>query len=64
VRTNMALFNEAMKMFSPFRPASERASDSTASEPDEGATAETGELDHLKQQMAEMQKKLEALSRK
>jgi polyhydroxyalkanoate synthesis repressor PhaR len=65
VRTNMALFNEAMKMFSPFRTASERAAaERTASEADEGAPAETGEIDHLKQQMAEMQKKLEALSRK
>jgi polyhydroxyalkanoate synthesis repressor PhaR len=65
VRTNMALFNEAMKMFSPFRAASERAAgERTASESDEGAAAETGELDYLKQQMAEMQKKLEALSRK
>ena len=65
VRTNMALFNEAMKMFSPFRAASERAaSEPAGSQADESAPAETGELDHLKQQMAEMQKKLEALSRK
>src|SRR5215204_362413 len=65
VRTNMALFNEAMKMFSPFRAASDRAgSESAGSQSDESAPAETGELDHLKQQMAEMQKKLEALSRK
>jgi polyhydroxyalkanoate synthesis repressor PhaR len=65
VRTNMALFNEAMKMFSPFRAASERAaSEPAGSQSDESAPAETGELDHLKQQMAEMQKKLEALSRK
>ena len=65
VRTNMALFNEAMKMFSPFRATSElAASEPAASESDEGAAAETGELDHLKRQMAEMQKKLESLSRK
>jgi polyhydroxyalkanoate synthesis repressor PhaR len=55
VRTNMALFNEAMRMFSPFR---------AASEPKESAPAETSELDGLRQQMAEMQKKLEDLSRK
>ena len=62
VRTNMALFNEAMKMFSPFRAGSER----DASEPNESAPTEADpdELDHLKQQMAEMQKKLETLSRK
>ena len=51
----MALFNEAMRMFSPFR---------AASEPKESAPAETSELDGLRQQMAEMQKKLEDLSRK
>ena len=55
VRTNMALFTEAMKMFSPFRPLSE---------PKEGDAGETSELDKLKEQMAEMQKKLDALSRK
>ena len=55
VRTNMALFSEAMKMFSPFRPPAELK---------EGEAAETSELDRLKEQMAEMQKKLEALSRK
>ena len=64
VRTNMALFSEAMKMFSPFRAAEPAASERTASEPDEKTPAEGGELDHLKRQMAEMQKKLEALSRK
>ena len=65
VRTNMALFNEAMEMFSPFRAASDRAaSEPAGSQSDESEAAETGELDHLKQQMAEMQKKLEALSRK
>ena len=64
VRTNMALFSEAMKMFSPFRVASERsAAERTASEK-ESAPAEGSELDDLKQQMAEMQKRLEALSRK
>ena len=55
VRTNMTLFSEAMKMFSPFRPPSE---------PKEGDADDKGELDRLKEQMAEMQKKLEALSRK
>ena len=55
VRANMALFNEAMKMFSPFR---------AASEPKESEPAEAGGLDELKQQLAEMQKKLDTLSRK
>jgi polyhydroxyalkanoate synthesis repressor PhaR len=69
VRTNMALFSDAMKMFSPFRPPTEPKL--AAPEP-KGAAPElpdseplkTGELDSLKQQMAEMQKKLEALSKK
>jgi polyhydroxyalkanoate synthesis repressor PhaR len=55
VRTNVALFNEAIKMFSPFRPPAE---------PKENEPADTSELDGLREQMAEMQKKLEALSRK
>src|SRR5918997_5294002 len=55
VRTNMALFSEAMKMFLPLRPPTETK---------EAGQGETGELDDLRQQMAEMQKKLEALSRK
>ena len=63
VRANMGLFTEAMRMFSPFsgrdgaakpgQPASEGASGEAASE-----------LDGLKRQMAEMQARLEALSRK
>jgi polyhydroxyalkanoate synthesis repressor PhaR len=64
VRTNMALFTEAMKMFSPFRAASERSASERAASEKESAPAEGGELDDLKQQMAEMQKRLEALSRK
>ena len=61
VRTNMALFSEAMKMFLPFRPAAGAKSPASAPEARE---SEAGELDDLKQQMAEMQKRLEALSRK
>lgn len=57
VRTNMALFTDAMKMFSPFRTPSEGAPD-TPSAPD------AGELDGLKRQMAEIQAKLDALSQK
>ena len=65
VRTNMALFTEAMKVFSPFRAVSEGpAAERSATDAEEGASTEGDELDHLKQQMAEMQKKLEALSRK
>jgi polyhydroxyalkanoate synthesis repressor PhaR len=55
VRANMSFFTEAMRMFTPF------------AQPAEGKPG-TGEgvsdLDALKRQMAEMQAKLEALSRK
>jgi polyhydroxyalkanoate synthesis repressor PhaR len=64
VRTNMALFTEAMKMFSPFRAASERSASERAASEKDSAPAEGRELDDLKQQMDEMQKRLEALSRK
>jgi polyhydroxyalkanoate synthesis repressor PhaR len=63
VRTNMALFSEAMKMFSPFRPPNE-VTKGVASEPQKSEPGEASDLDGLKQQMAEMQKKLEAFSRK
>jgi polyhydroxyalkanoate synthesis repressor PhaR len=62
VRTNMALFSEAMKMFSPFRPPTETKG--PASEPQENEPEPSSDLDRLKQQMADMQKKLEALSGK
>jgi polyhydroxyalkanoate synthesis repressor PhaR len=64
VRANMALFTEAMRMFSPFGAASERAGAEQPAEAKDGASAESADLDTLKQQMAEIQKKLEALSRK
>ena len=61
VRTNMTLFSEAMKMFSPFRPPEPK---SAVSEPQESGPGEASDLEGLRQQMAEMQKKLEALARK
>jgi polyhydroxyalkanoate synthesis repressor PhaR len=63
VRANMGLFTEAMRMFSPF---SARDGAAKPGEPaSEGATGEAAsELDGLKRQMAEMQARLEALSRK
>jgi len=57
VRANMAFFTEAMRIFTPFA-AGRRA-------PGEAKPgAEGGEIDALKTQMAEMQAKLDALSRK
>ncbi len=62
VRTNMGFFMEAMRMFTPLaaRP------DGTKGEGKPAAPKAGGgnDLDSLKQQMAEMQAKLEALSRK
>ena len=57
VRTNMSFFTEAMRMFSPF--TKRLAAEPKADKPPEGA-----EIDTLKRQMADMQAKLEALSRK
>jgi polyhydroxyalkanoate synthesis repressor PhaR len=59
VRANMSFFSEAMRMWTPFVPPAE----------DEKPTAptpspESADLGELKKQMAEMQEKLAALSRK
>jgi polyhydroxyalkanoate synthesis repressor PhaR len=63
VRNNMVMFSEAMKMFSPFRPAADPKDKDKDKETDKEPGPAT-ELDGLKEQMAEIQKKLEALSRK
>jgi polyhydroxyalkanoate synthesis repressor PhaR len=62
VRTNMALFSEAMKMFSPF--ASRPDDNAERKEPEQNAVKDAGELDGLRRQMAEMQAKLDALSKR
>jgi polyhydroxyalkanoate synthesis repressor PhaR len=63
VRTNMALFSEAMKMFSPFAPRpDDKAAPKKEGEPN--AVKDPGELDGLRRQMAEMQARLDALSKK
>src|SRR3712207_859982 len=61
VRANMAFFSEAMRMFTP--PFGRRA----AAQPDEsGGRGPDGadDLESLKRQMADMQARLEALSKK
>ena len=60
VRTNMSFFTEAMRMFSPFALRNEGKEGGKEQTPDGGA----GDLDTLKRQMADMQAKLDALSRK
>jgi polyhydroxyalkanoate synthesis regulator protein len=66
VRTNMGFFMESMRMFTPFAARGEtkgekpeKAESKPVDKPEAGI-----DLDSLKQQMAEMQAKLEALSRK
>ena len=62
VRTTMSFFTEAMRMFSPFSQTRGEGK-VEVSKPDE--KAENGsDLDALKRQMADMQAKLDALSRK
>jgi polyhydroxyalkanoate synthesis repressor PhaR len=63
VRTNLAFFTEAMKMFSPFSAKAEakQAGPATEAKP---PPAGGDDLDALRRQMADMQAKLEALSRR
>jgi polyhydroxyalkanoate synthesis regulator protein len=63
----MNLFSDAMKMFSPFAKAAGPAKEEQSAKEEQPTQQEaTGadELDTLKRQMAAMQEKLEALSRK
>jgi polyhydroxyalkanoate synthesis repressor PhaR len=65
VRANMALFAEAMKMFSPFAGKREaKPPDGSPGAKPPAAPGGGDDLDTLKRQMADMQAKLEALSRK
>jgi polyhydroxyalkanoate synthesis repressor PhaR len=59
VRTNMAFFSDAMRMWSPFVPKPEGEADKP-SQPEPAAN----DLETLKRQMAEMQEKLESLAKK
>jgi polyhydroxyalkanoate synthesis repressor PhaR len=62
VRTNMSFFTEAMRIFSPFAQARGDAKGEVSKA--EPKAENPGELDTLKRQMADMQAKLDALSRK
>jgi len=64
VRANMAFFNEAMRMFSPFQKREAgHPEGNTDTKSDKRADAGS-DLESLKRQMADMQAKLDALSRK
>ncbi|MGL4286173.1 MAG: polyhydroxyalkanoate synthesis repressor PhaR [Phreatobacter sp.] len=73
VRRNMEMFERAFAIFSPFAKRDERAGAETAPEEAKpaqaapsppSAPAKDGDIDELKHQLAEMQRKLESLSRK
>src|SRR5918994_5999035 len=61
VRKNMGFFSEAMRMFSPFPQTLAGITDGKKPEDQAG---ETGDLDTLRRQMAEMQAKLDKLASK
>jgi polyhydroxyalkanoate synthesis repressor PhaR len=61
VRRNMELFQQTFSMFKPFAPGAAR------SEPEPGASAEPAKdtnIDDLRQQMKDMQERLEKMSKK
>jgi polyhydroxyalkanoate synthesis repressor PhaR len=67
-RKNLAMFEQAMSMFTPFAPAKgDKKKEEAAGKKDESAAAASvsasGELDELKTQLASMQAKIEKLSR-
>jgi len=65
VRRNMELFQQTFSMFKPFAPNAARPA--TAVEPESDATAEApkdSNIDDLRQQMKEMQERLERMSKK
>jgi polyhydroxyalkanoate synthesis repressor PhaR len=63
VRQNLALFDRAMKMFSPFAYKTEGAAEEKpADAPTAAATAQDESLTVLKRQMEEMQKQIERLA--
>ncbi len=69
VRRNMEMFERAFAMFTPFARREEQAAAAAAAEADKGnpqpgGGSGAGEIDDLKRQMEEMQKRLERLSDK
>ena len=60
VRRNMEMFERAFAMFAPFARRDAQAASATSSEP-EKAPPTTNEIDDLKRQMEEMQKRIERL---
>jgi len=64
IRQNMSMFQQAMEMFSPFSsPQTESQKAGQEAPPAPKTDGDTSELDTLKNQMAAMQEKLDALSK-
>ena len=64
VRTNMGFFTEAMRIFSPFAQRNSENREGRGDAKAEPNGAGSDDLDTLKRQMADMQARLEALSKK
>ncbi|MCS3943690.1 polyhydroxyalkanoate synthesis repressor PhaR [Bradyrhizobium japonicum] len=66
VRRNMELFQQTFSMFKPFAPNAGRPATSPEPEPDASAAAPTdsSNIDDLRQQMKDMQERLERMSKK
>lgn len=65
VRRNMELFQQTFSMFKPFVPPTARPAASTEPEPEAGAEApKDSNIDDLRQQMKEMQERLDQMSKK
>ncbi|MHC4054164.1 polyhydroxyalkanoate synthesis repressor PhaR [Bradyrhizobium sp. 25ACV] len=65
VRRNMELFQQTFSMFKPFAPNAGRPATGTEPEPDANAEApKDNNIDDLRQQMKDMQERLERMSKK
>jgi polyhydroxyalkanoate synthesis repressor PhaR len=66
VRRNMELFQQTFSMFKPFAPNAGRPATSPEPEADASAAAptDTSNIDDLRQQMKDMQERLERMSKK
>ncbi|WBL79356.1 polyhydroxyalkanoate synthesis repressor PhaR [Bradyrhizobium xenonodulans] len=65
VRRNMELFQQTFSMFKPFTPGAARPATTSEPEPDANAPAATdSNIDDLRQQMKDMQERLERMSKK
>ncbi|GGG45514.1 polyhydroxyalkanoate synthesis repressor PhaR [Chelatococcus composti] len=63
VRTNMAMFGEALKLFSPFGPRVEQQEEAAARPRQGEARQSSDDLDELKRQVLEMQARLDELAK-